>query len=126
MGITSLLHRLPGGHALNNSKDRLLSRGIKDHVNRLIKPYGIILDFHLNTTNRLILLTAQLKGEQTPISVTIKEYEIVSEEDKTYLQFNGAKVDISREWLTTLVREKLVRQKLPLPDNISWLTKLLT
>jgi len=125
MGITSLFQRLPRGHVLNDSKDRLLGTGIKNCVNQLIKLYGTMLDFHLNTTNRSISLTVQLKGEPTPINVTLKEYEIVSEEGKTYFEFEGAKVDTSREWLTTLVQEKLARQKLPLPDDISWLIKLL-
>ena len=123
MRITSLLERIPYGRVLNDSKDHLLSLGIKDRLNHLVKPYGTMLDFHLNTTDRSISISAQLKGEQSPISVTIKEYEIVCEEGKTYVRFPN--VQTSREWLTTLAREKLAFQKIPLPDHVSWFTQLL-
>jgi hypothetical protein len=123
MRITSLLERVPYGRVLNDSKDRLLSSGVKNRVNHLIKPYGTMLDFHINTTDRSISLSVLLKGEQSPVNVTIKEYEIISEEGKTYLRFPN--LDTSREWLTTVAREKLSHQKIPLPDNVSWLTKLL-
>jgi hypothetical protein len=123
MRITSLLGRLPYGRALNETKDRLLSSGVRDRVNHLLKPYGAMLDLQINTTSQSISLSVLLKGEQNPVKVTVDRYEIISEEGKSYVQLSG--VDTSREWLTALAREKLAGQKIPVPDHVSWLTKLL-
>ena len=52
MEISLFLQRLPGGRALNTAKDRLLAKSAKTHFNKLIRRYGTMLDFHLNTADR--------------------------------------------------------------------------
>jgi hypothetical protein len=125
MEISSILEKLPGGHALNTAKDRLLAKGAKAQINRLIGRYGTMLEFRLNTADRSLFVSLLLKGEQSPIEINIHEYELLNSEGKTYVEIDGSKVDTSREWLTKLIRDQFGRKKLMLPEKFAWLIRLL-
>jgi hypothetical protein len=124
--IGGFLRHLPGSQALTRSKDRLVSNKIRADLDRLIKPYGSMLDFHLDTQTRSISFTVDLKGELAPIKIALHDYVLLVENSRTFLQIDGSKIETSREWLTTLLREKLATQKIPVPEHVAWLVKLLS
>ena len=126
MDVGSFLRGLPGGQALNNAKDLLLSKGAKSHLGKLIERYGSVLDLQLNTVNRSLLLTLQLKGEETPVEIRVHEYTLTSGEGKPVLLIDGAKIDTSREWLTELIHDRVGQKRLVVPDNLEWVVKLLS
>jgi hypothetical protein len=125
MDVGSFLRGLPGGQALNSAKDQLLAKGAKTHCNKLIEPYGSLLDLQLNTAARSISATLQLKGEQTPIDIHVHEYTLSAAEGKSVLLLDGSKIDTSREWLTALIRDKVNQKELVVPDNLEWVVQLL-
>jgi hypothetical protein len=125
MEISSILQKLPRGHAINRAKDRLLAKGAKAQINRLIGRYGTMLDIRLNAADRSLFVSLLLKGEQAPIEIRIHEYALVNSEGKTYLEIDGGNVDTSREWLTQLIRDRLGRQRLVVPPDLAWLVQLL-
>jgi len=125
MEISLFLQRLPGGRALNTAKDRLLAKGAKTRFNKLIRRYGTMLDFHLNTADRSLAVSLLLKGEQAPIEIRIHEYALLDSKGKTYLEINGRKIDTSREWLTKLIHDQVGRQRLVVPEDLAWLVQLL-
>jgi hypothetical protein len=126
MEISSFLQRLPGGSALNSAKDRLLSQGAKARLNHLLRKYGTMLDFRLNTIERSLSVSMHLKGEETPINIIVHEYALVTKEGRTFVEIDGSKIETSREWLTTLIQDQVGQRSLPIPDKLARFIPLLT
>jgi hypothetical protein len=124
MDVSSFLRGLPGGQALNNAKDRLLATGAKAHVNKLIERYGTLVDLQLNTVYRSLSLTLLLKGEGAPIEIRVHEYTLLTTDGKSVLVIDGSKIDTSREWLTALIRDRVVEKRLVIPENLQWVIQL--
>jgi hypothetical protein len=125
MDVSSFLRGLPGGQALSSAKDRLLASGARAHLNKLIEQYGTLLDLKLNTIDRSLSLTLQLKGEQTPVEIHFYEYTLSTVNGKSVLIIDGRKIETSREWLTALIRHRVGEQRLAVPDNLEWVAQLL-
>ena len=124
MDVSSFLRGLPGGQALNNAKDRLLATGAKARLNKLIERYGTLVDLQLNTVDRSLSLTLLLKGEGTPIEIRVHEYTLLTADGKSVLVIDGSKIDTSREWLTALIRDRVVEKRLVIPENLEWVVQL--
>ncbi len=125
MDVSSFLRGLPGGQALNNAKDRLISSGAKARLNKLIERYGTLLDLQLNTVDRSLSLTLHLKGEQTPVEIHLREYTLSIVDGRSLLIFDGRKIETSREWLTALIHDRVGENRLAVPDNLEWIAQLL-
>jgi hypothetical protein len=125
MDVSSFLRGLPGGQALNNAKDRLISSGAKARLNKLIERYGSLLDLQLNTVDRSLSLTLHLKGEQTPVEIHLREYTLSIVDGRSVLIFDGRKIETSREWLTALIHDRVGENRLAVPDNLEWIAQLL-
>jgi hypothetical protein len=67
MNLSSFLQRLPAARVLRKTKDSLVAVGAKDRLNQMIRPYGRVLDFELNTQERTVFASFQLKGEADAI-----------------------------------------------------------
>jgi hypothetical protein len=126
MDVGSFLRGLPGGQALSSAKDQLIAKGAKAHCNKYIEPYGTVVDLQLNTVDRSLFLTLQLKGEQTPIDLHVREYAFATEEGKSVLVIDGGKVDTSREWLTKLLHDHVGQKRLVVPEKFEWVIQLLS
>jgi hypothetical protein len=126
MEISSFLQRLPGGKALNSAKDGLVSQGAKARFNYLLRKYGTMLDFRLNTAERSLSVSLHLKGEENPININVREYTLVTKEGRTFVELDGRNIETSREWLTTLLQDQLGRRSFPIPDNLARFIPLLT
>ena len=124
MDVSSFLRGLPGGQALNNAKDRLLATGARARLNKLIERYGTLVDLQLNTVDRSLSLTLLLKGEGTPIEIRVHEYTLLTTDGKSVLVIDGSKIDTSREWLTALIRDRVVEKRLVIPENLQWVIQL--
>jgi hypothetical protein len=125
MDVSSFLRGLPGGQALSNAKDRLISSGAKARLNKLIERYGTLLDLQLNTVDRSLSLTLHLKGEQTPVEIHLREYTLSIVDGRSLLIFDGRKIETSREWLTALIHDRVGENRLAVPDNLEWIAQLL-
>jgi hypothetical protein len=125
MDVSSFLRELPGGQALNNAKDRLLASGAKARLNKLIERYGTLLDLQLNTVERSLSLTLHLRGEQIPVEIHLHEYTLSIVDGKSVLIFDGRKIETSREWLTSLIHDRVGENRLAVPDNLEWIAQLL-
>lgn len=125
MDVSSFLRGLPGGQALNSAKDRLLASGARARLNKLIERYGSLLDLQLNTIDRSLSLTLQLKGEQTPVEIHLHEYTLWTLDGKSVLLIDGRKIETSREWLTALIRDRVGEKRLDVPDHLEWVAQLL-
>ena len=77
MNLSSFLQRLPAARVLRKTKDSLVAVGAKDRFNQIIRPYGRVLDFKLNTEERTVFASFRLKGEVDAIQFWVHEYRLV-------------------------------------------------
>ncbi|HXM03553.1 MAG TPA: hypothetical protein VN939_13165, partial [Chthoniobacterales bacterium] len=122
MNLTSFLQRLPATRVLRKTKDSLVAVGAKDRFNQLIRPYGRVLDFQLNTQERTVFASFRLKGEVDALQFWVHEYRLVeNKKGETLIVIDGKDIETSREWLTKLIGDQLGRQKILIPEQFSWL-----
>ena len=126
MNFSSFLQRLPAARVLSKTKDTLVAAGAKDRFNQLIRPYGKVLDFQLNTRERTVFASFRLKGELEAIRFWVHQYELVTnKKGQTFIVVEGKDIETSREWLTKLIGDQLGRQKVLVPEQFGWLVQLL-
>jgi hypothetical protein len=126
MNLSSFLQRLPAANVLRKTKDSLVAVGAKERFNQLIRPYGKVLDFHLNTRERSVFASFRLKGELEALQLWVHEYHLVeNKKGQTFIVVDGKDIETSREWLTKLIGDQLGRQRVLIPEQFNWLTQLL-
>ena len=126
MNFSAFLQRLPAARVLRKTKDSLVAVGAKDRFNQLIRPYGRVLEFQLNTQERTVHASFRLKGEIEAIQFWVHEYKLVeNKRGQTFIVVDGKDIETSREWLTKLIGDQLGRQKVLIPEQFSWLSQLL-
>ena len=84
-----------------------------------------MLDLQLNTVDRSLSLTLNLKGEETPVEIHLHEYTLSMVDGKSVLIFDGRRIETSREWLTALIHDRVGEKRLAVPDNLEWVAQLL-
>jgi hypothetical protein len=113
MNFSAFLQRLPAARVLRKTKDSLVAVGAKDRFNQLIRPYGRVLEFQLNTQERTVHASFRLKGEIEAIQFWFHEYKLVeNKRGQTFIVVDGKDIATSREWLTKLIGGQLGRQKI--------------
>lgn len=81
--------------------------------NAWLKPYGQATALRLNSTDKSLEITLQLKGESDPLRIEVQEYKVLEEADKTFIVIE--RLTTSREWMTELARNFLIGKRLELP-----------
>jgi hypothetical protein len=126
MNFSSFLQRLPAARVLRKTKDNLVAVGAKDRFNKLMRPYGRVLDFQLSTQERTFFASFRLKGEVDALQFWVHDYQVVeNKKGETFIVVDGKDIETSREWLTNLINDQLGRQKVLIPEQFSWLSQLL-
>jgi hypothetical protein len=126
MNLSSFLQRLPAARVLTKTKDTLVATGAKDRFNQLIRPYGKVLEFQLNTREHTVFASFRLKGEVEALQFWVHQYQLVeNKKGQTFIVVDGKDIETSREWLTKLIVDQLGRQKVLIPEQFSWLSQLL-
>jgi hypothetical protein len=124
--LSSFLRRLPAARVVSKTKDKLIAVGAKDRFNQLIRPYGKVLEFQLNTSERSVYVSFQLKGELETIQFWVREYNLVQNKNgQIFIEVYGKDIETSREWLSKLINDQLGQQKILIPEQLNWLVQLL-
>ncbi len=104
----------------SNTKDRIVEQVALAYLNNsLLQPYGRATALHLDSTAKTIRITAELRGETTPLEVEITDYEIQREGENFVARLKGIRT--SRAWLTTLATQHLLNVPLKLPPHVGGL-----
>lgn len=102
------------------TKDRLIEKTAPAVLNEsLLRDYGKITSFELDSEEKIIRFEAVLFGEKSPISVEILSYEIKEVDGRAC--FIARKIRTSRAWITTLSENQLIGRPIPLPQQLSGL-----
>ena len=92
-------------------KDSALSALIKTVINGHIKRFGgHMISFKMDTHEKTIELSADLKGEVQPVEFSIK-YETFEQDGHTWLKADS--ITSSREWLTLVLAELIKTGQVP-------------
>jgi hypothetical protein len=115
------LQRLPGGHALTDAKDKLLSKAAIAKISKELRPYGTLVDFKLNTVDKSVFASLLLNGEQSPVEIRVTKYELIQKEERLFVEVDGKWIETSREWLTRLLQDKMGRRSFAVPEELAWI-----
>lgn len=100
-------------------KDRLVSMGAEKVINSLFEDIGKISDLAIDSRNKAIKLVVDLKGETHPLSLDIREYEILEEGSHYFIVVH--RLNTSREWMNVAFERFIKGMKLPVPDKYGFL-----
>ena len=97
---------------------KMLPRGaqiekVRTEINRsLLKEYGKMTRLEIDKEKKIICAELELKGEKEPVRVTLSNYRLIQEAGKNPLFEPGA-MEVSREWLDTLLKTLIKRMSFP-------------
>src|SRR3954466_8320778 len=87
------------------AKDLMTSKAAKAYVNDFIKSYGKVDELTIDSKRHRIDVALQLKGEVSPIGVTIANYRIDQRNGKTFIEVLDSSA--TRPWMQAAMREHL-------------------
>jgi len=99
------------------SKDATNSKLFKTVLNQLIKSYGTVLAFKIDSKDRSFLIELMMKGEKLPIIVDIRSYEFVKHDDYTSVIMYEMKTN--REWMQALMDMFIINKEFELPSKLN-------
>jgi hypothetical protein len=100
----------------SDAKDRMLESVALPMLNNAwLKPFGHATSLKLNSANKTAEIVLELKGEQTPLTIHVQDYEVLREAGDTFIVVKA--VSTSREWMTAMAREYVVGRRLAIPPE---------
>ena len=108
---------------LDKTKGQAVSMAGKQFLNAYLEKYGTMLNFSVQPETKTITAEILLKGESSPLKLTLGGYEIGGDPGKPTLRI--AHATASREWLEVVLKEYLVGKPIDLPPKAVPLLKLL-
>ena len=108
---------------LDKTKGQAVSLAGRQILNSYLEKYGSMLNFSVQPETKTIDAEILLKGEPTPIKLTLSGYEIGGTAAAPTLRI--AKVAASREWLEVVLREFVEGKPIDLPPKAAPLLKIL-
>ena len=105
------------GKAFSSAKDRAVEASARAFLERKLKNFGQINYLRMDTRNRTASITLTLKGEVSPITIEIHNYEVTRRDGVSWIRVNN--VTASREWMGLALQEYLVGQQFKLPGGAS-------
>jgi hypothetical protein len=99
------------------SKDTTNSKLFKTVMNQLIKSYGTVLAFKIDSKDRSFLIELMMKGETLPIRIEISKYEFVKHENYTSVIIYD--LATNREWMQTIMDMFIINREFELPAKLN-------
>jgi len=106
---------------LNKMKDITLAKTAKIAINTQIEKYGKLSQLSLNSKEKSLIMTLEMRGEDTPIEIKINKYIISQEGEKFFIQVQD--IQISRLWLFTIAKDYLEYKKFKIPNKYTKIIK---
>ena len=92
-------------------------------VNRQLKEFGEMTSIVIDPKNKTIAIEVELKGEEKPITIRIKEYEVEPDGEGSLVKIGD--ISFSREWMDVIAKKFLANSKLPIPLSSELLGQIL-
>jgi hypothetical protein len=87
-------------------------------LNNMLKEFGVMTSILIDSKSKTIAIEVELKGEDRPIRIQVKEYVIEPKGDGSLLRIGN--ISFSREWMDVIGKKFLADAKLsiPLPPDL--------
>lgn len=95
------------------AKDLMTSKAAKSFVNDKIRNYGQVMELKIDSKRRRVDVTCELKGEVSPIGISIESYRIEQTGGKTFIEVLDSSA--TRPWMQAAMRDHLHGRKIELP-----------
>ncbi len=102
-------------NALGAARDRAVEAAARGFISQKIQRFGELKRLELDTRQKRMELEVALKGEVSPVNLTIDGYEVVRRGSEAYLVVR--QVRASREWIALAAEEYAVGQEFKLPAS---------
>ena len=99
------------------SKDATNSKLFKTVLNQILKSYGTVLAFKIDSKDRSFLIELMMKGEKLPIIVDIRSYQFIKHENHTSVIMYEMKTN--REWMQVLMDMFVLNKEFELPAKLN-------
>ena len=109
---------------LRESKDAALALGARTYFNTRLRRIGEMTELSIDTKKRAVRVRLDLVGEETPVEIHVKKYDLKQTGNGTKLTIVEATA--SREWLAEALREFVVGRSFVLPASAGAVLKLLS
>lgn len=94
-------------------KESLIVAALKPFLNGYLEDIGVIRELNIDTGSKQVSISVELKGEESPVDIDIKRYEIIEQDGKSFLIVK--EVSFSREWINRAVDKWKPEMKFPIP-----------
>ena len=92
-------------------------------LNNMLKEFGVMTSILIDSKSKSIAIEVELKGEDRPISIKIKEYVVEPDGDGSLLKIGD--ISFSREWMDVIAKKFLANRKLSIPVSPDLLEQIL-
>jgi hypothetical protein len=94
-------------------KDMAISKALEVLGERVVGRYGKLLGFTLDSLTRRIDVQVLLKGEEIPVTLSIRNYQILYDGGRSFVVITD--VSVSREWMHVLAEDLLQGKRFEIP-----------
>jgi hypothetical protein len=100
----------------SDAKDRMIESVALPMLNNAwLKPFGRATSLKMDSGRKTAEICLELRGEQTPITINVQDYDILQESNGTFIVVKA--LTTSREWMTAMAREYVVGRRLAVPPE---------
>jgi hypothetical protein len=96
------------------AKDLMTSKAAKSYVNDFIKTFGQVDTLSIDSKRRRIDMQCHLKGEVSPIGLTIEKYQVEQRAGKTIVTVLDSSA--TRPWIQAAMRQYVHGREFELPS----------
>ena len=82
-------------------------------LNNKLKEFGVMTSILIDSKSKSIAIEVELKGEDRPIRIKIKEYGVEPDGDGSLVRIGN--ISFSREWMDVIAKKFLANAKLSIP-----------
>jgi len=109
---------MPGSilSAFTSLKKKSLEAAARAFINRQIAKFGVLTRLQIDCRNRAIRGELDLRGELSSIVISVGSYDLSETGGVSFIALRD--VSASREWITALLNQYLVGQKLQIPQVV--------
>lgn len=101
---------------LTTIKDKAVQFALRTWFQLKCNKFGNMTSLQINSKIKTIQLDLELKGETSPIKISISRYELTEEGGKTYLCVG--EIETSREWINVLLANYLKERRFEVPSAV--------
>jgi len=107
----------------SNIKDKATSLLFAKYAKRFISDFGDLEVLRIDSEQKDIYLSVNLKGEKENITIKMSGYEVVKSKDDNCIQFNT--ITTSREWINIGLEKFYLEKRIEIPEQYIGVVKFL-